>query len=52
MSFADIAALAETVQLPDPRGDRKEFIRLVREAAKLLGDVPVKIARLEDDELG
>ena len=52
LSFADIAALAASVELPDPRGDRKEFIQLVREAQKLLGDQPAKIARLEDDELG
>ena len=52
MSFAEIAELAESVQLPDPRGERKEFINLVREAGKLQGDLPVAIARLEDDELG
>ncbi len=52
MSFAEIAELAEGVQLPDPRGERKEFINLVREAGKLQGDLPVAIARLEDDELG
>ena len=52
MSFADIAELAGSVQLPDPRGDRKEFIRLVREAQKLVGDAPIVVARLQDDELG
>ncbi|MBK7826350.1 MAG: VWA domain-containing protein [Nannocystis sp.] len=52
MSFADIATLAQSVQLPDPRGDRKEFIRLVREAQKLVGDAPIVVARLQDDELG
>jgi Ca-activated chloride channel family protein len=54
LTFAQIHDLAASVELPDPRGDRKEFLRLVNEAAKM---TPPPVTKpppgpLKDDELG